>query len=66
MPFSQGFECEDPVVWPASRFCVGGNVGSSQQQLPTASACMSGFWDPEKVNSLELFVHGQGEVRLFF
>lgn len=60
MPCSQGVGCEQPVVWCGWKF------GSAQQQLPRACACMSGFWDSEKVSNLELFVHGQGEVRGFF
>lgn len=65
MPCSQGGGCEEPVVWAANQFHVGGNVGSSQHQLPRARACMLGFWDPEKVNSWELFLHERGEVRFF-
>lgn len=57
MPCSQGVGCQQPVVW----------CGWKCWFIATAAAqsmCLH-VRGPEKVNNLELFVHGQGEARCF-
>lgn len=48
IPCSQGVGCEEPLLWAANQFHVGGYVGPSQHQLPRARACMPGFLGSRK------------------